>query len=232
MLHDTKLFVRRLAYMPWLLAVGLVLGWTGEAAAQVLNALNSAVTEQTGGSTLDFTVTLNPPNTDDEVTVDYRVTGGTAVAGVDFTAVSGTLTFPANQAVMQVPVQIADDALNEDAETLTLTLSNPQNATINPTDDANGGATGEGTIHDNDPLPSVSVEAASATEGSSVAFTLTLSAESGRTVTVSYTADAGDGDTATAGTDFTAVAATAVTFAPGQTEQTVLVTTVERGPRG
>ena len=33
MLHNTKLLMRRLAYMPWLLAAGLVLGWSGVAVA-------------------------------------------------------------------------------------------------------------------------------------------------------------------------------------------------------
>ena len=32
MIH-TKLLIRRLAYVPWLLAVGLVVGWAGEAEA-------------------------------------------------------------------------------------------------------------------------------------------------------------------------------------------------------
>ena len=36
MIHDTKLFVRRLAYTPWLLVAGLLLGWAGEAVAQTL----------------------------------------------------------------------------------------------------------------------------------------------------------------------------------------------------
>ena len=33
MIH-TKSLIRRLAYVPWLLAFGLVLGWAGEAQAQ------------------------------------------------------------------------------------------------------------------------------------------------------------------------------------------------------
>ena len=37
MLHNTKLLMRRLAYVPWLLAVGLVLGWAGEAVADPLD---------------------------------------------------------------------------------------------------------------------------------------------------------------------------------------------------
>ena len=35
MIH-TKSLVRRLAYVPWLLAFGLVLGWAGEAQAQAI----------------------------------------------------------------------------------------------------------------------------------------------------------------------------------------------------
>ena len=42
MIHHTKLFVRRLAYTPWLLAAGLVLGWAGAAAAQDRNGLSVA----------------------------------------------------------------------------------------------------------------------------------------------------------------------------------------------
>ena len=34
MIH-TKSLIRRLAYVPWLLAFGLVLGWAGEAQAQI-----------------------------------------------------------------------------------------------------------------------------------------------------------------------------------------------------
>ena len=37
MIH-TKLLIRRLAYVPWLLAFGLVLGWAGEAQAQILSS--------------------------------------------------------------------------------------------------------------------------------------------------------------------------------------------------
>ena len=39
MIH-TKLLIRRLAYVPWLLAFGLVLGWAGEAQAAIKLTLN------------------------------------------------------------------------------------------------------------------------------------------------------------------------------------------------
>ena len=38
MIH-TKSLIRRLAYVPWLLAFGLVLGWAGEAQAQIMMQL-------------------------------------------------------------------------------------------------------------------------------------------------------------------------------------------------
>ena len=42
MIH-TKLLIRRLAYVPWLLAFGLVLGWAGEAQAQITQSLWTSV---------------------------------------------------------------------------------------------------------------------------------------------------------------------------------------------
>ena len=54
MIH-TKLLIRRLAYVPWLLAAGLVLGWAGEAAAIDLSLSNDDVREDAG--TTEITVT-------------------------------------------------------------------------------------------------------------------------------------------------------------------------------
>ena len=41
MIH-TKLLIRRLAYVPWLLAFGLVLGWAGEAQAAITLTLDKS----------------------------------------------------------------------------------------------------------------------------------------------------------------------------------------------
>ena len=57
-------------------------------------------------------------------------------------------------------------------------------------------------------------------------FTVEL-AESGKEVTVKWAASAQSGDTAIAGTDFTAVAATTLTFTAGQTAKTLTVATTE-----
>ena len=56
MIH-TKSLIWRLAYVPWLLAFGLVLGWAGEAAAQEvrLSANVSEVREDGGPVTITVT---------------------------------------------------------------------------------------------------------------------------------------------------------------------------------
>ena len=58
-------------------------------------------------------------------------------------------------------------------------------------------------------------------------FTVTLSAASTQTVTVDWATSVETGDTATAGTDFTAVPATTLTFMPGDTTATFTVSTVD-----
>ncbi|MCZ0936891.1 MAG: SwmB domain-containing protein [Gemmatimonadetes bacterium] len=71
--------------------------------------------------------------------------------------------------------------------------------------------------------PSLSVSDASATEGSAVVFTVSLSRTSSQQVTVAY---ATSGVTATSGTDFTAASGT-LTFAPNETSKTVSVATTD-----
>ena len=78
-------------------------------------------------------------------TVDYATADGTATAGEDYTATSGTLTFGPGESLKTVSVPVLDDALDEGEETFTLRLSNARGAQI-----ADGEATG--TIKNSDPL--------------------------------------------------------------------------------
>ena len=116
---------------------------------------------------------------------------------------------------------ILDDALDEPDETFTLEIYDFENATA-------GNTRVTITIEDDDDPPSVSVADAEAAEGDAVEFAVTLSAPSGKTVTVDWEADTLDleGDTALAGTDFTA-ASTTLTFMPSETAKTVTVQTTE-----
>jgi CSLREA domain-containing protein len=151
-------------------------------------------------------------------TVDYTSTNGTAVAGNDYTAAGGTLTFGAADTSKTIVIPIANDALDEPDETFSVTLSNAGGATIGAP------ATATVTITDDDPAPSLSISDVHAAEGNGGTTTLTfdvsLSAASGRQVTVDYTtAD----QTANAGSDYGARFGT-LTFAPGETAKTIAVT--------
>ena len=73
--------------------------------------------------------------------MDYATSDGTAQAGSDYTAASGKLTFNAGDTSQTVQVTVLTDQEDESDETLTLTLSNPSQATL---DDA----TATGTIED------------------------------------------------------------------------------------
>ena len=168
------------------------------------------------GEAVAFTVSLSPASSQ-QVTVDYATSDGTAAAGSDYTAQSGTLTFAANEISQTVSVATTDDSVDEDDETFTLTLSSPTNATL-------GDATATGTINDNDEsLPSVSVSGASASEGEAVAFTVSLSPASSQQVTVDYATSDG---TAAAGSDYTAQSGT-LTFAANETSKTVSIATTD-----
>ena len=87
---------------------------------------------------IDFTVTLDEAASR-TVTVDYATSDGTADAGDDYTADSGTLSFSAGTTSKTISVAIEDDIKNESDETFTVTLSNPSSADL-------GTATATGTI--------------------------------------------------------------------------------------
>ena len=187
-----------------------------------LQAVDASATE---GGSVAFTVMLSEPVTDAEVTVDYTVTAaaGDTATTADFAAVTAaaTLTFSPGATTRTVTVATTQDTADEPDETFTLTLSNPSaNAGISDT-------TATGTIDDDDAPPSLSVAPASADEGQGLVFTVSLTAASGKEVTVDYaTADgtATTSSTATGGRDYTARSGT-LTFAPGDTEKTVTVAT-------
>jgi CSLREA domain-containing protein len=82
-----------------------------------------------GAGTANIMVYLNLPS-GDTVTVDYATSNGTATAGSDYSARSGTLTFAPGVTNRSFSVPINDDTLDEGDETVNLTLSNATNALI------------------------------------------------------------------------------------------------------
>jgi hypothetical protein len=95
-----------------------------------------------GSQPANFTVSLAKASAL-RVSVAYATADGTATAGSDYTATSGTLVFAPGQTSKTVAVPILGDTAYESDETFTLTLSNPVNATL-------GTATATGTIANDD----------------------------------------------------------------------------------
>ena len=128
-------------------ADGRALSNTLSATVQGPPALNVADARAVEGqdASLDFVVTLSRAASW-TVSVDYATADGSAAAGEDYSATSGTLTFAAGETTKTVRVAVLDDVVNDGEETLTLTLSNPSGAWIE-----DGEASG--TIENSDPLP-------------------------------------------------------------------------------
>ena len=98
--------------------------------APSLSIIDVTVTEGHAGTTsATFTVTLAPAS-GATVTVGYATSDGTATAGSDYTAASGTLTFAPQQATQTITVPVQGDGAIEPNETFTVTLSVPTNARI------------------------------------------------------------------------------------------------------
>jgi hypothetical protein len=181
-----------------------------------LSIADTAVVEGNAGTAeAVFTVTLSEPSSQ-VVTVDFATGNGTAAAGSDYQATSGTLTFAPGQTSQLVSVLVNGDVLHEASETFLVTLTGASNASI-----ADG--QGVGTITDDDAAPVVSVGDVSVAEGQSgttaASFVVSLSAASGLPVTVGFATGNG---TAAAGSDYQAASGT-LTFTPGQTSRMVSV---------
>ena len=101
--------------------------------------------EEGPGAVLSFAVSLSR-RIGRTITVDYATSDGTATAGTDYTATSGTLTFAPGENSATIEVPVIDDAHDEGDETLTLVLSNASGAYI-----ADDKATG--TIKNSDLMP-------------------------------------------------------------------------------
>ena len=119
-----------------------------------------AEVDEDAGAPIQFAVTLDrAPRY--PVSVDWATEDGTATAGEDYTAASGTLAFAVGETDKTITVEVLDDDADEGEETFLVKLSNPQGAHI-----ADGEATG--TIVNSDPLP----RAWTARFGRTVAFHL------------------------------------------------------------
>lgn len=153
------------------------------------------------------------------VSVDFAVTGGTAVSGTDFTIAAGTLTFAPGETAKVLPNTILDNTTVQTSRTIILTLSNPSGIALG------ANATTTYTILDDDASTvSITASDATATEaaGNPGRFTITRSGGIANALTVNLTITG----TATNGTDYDAIPTTA-NFAGGQSSLTIAVTPID-----
>ena len=206
-----------------------------------LTASNSGVTDSdTGTGTINnddgsATVTINDASASEgesmtfTITLDKAVSGGFTVtpsytngtaASTDYTANTNAISFTGTKDESKTfTVSTKEDAILEANETFTVSLT-ASNAGVTTTD------TGTGTIN-NDDSAAVTINDASADEGDSMTFTITLdkAVQGGLTVTPSYTKGTAANDDYTANTTaltFTGTADETKTFTVSTTQDAVL----------
>ena len=208
---------------------------------------------QSGTTPMVFTVALSMAPTQ-TVTVDYQTLDGTsgadAVAGSDYVARSGTLTFQPTERFKTIPIDVIGDTEVEGDETFQVVLSNPVNTVLGaPLPGLSPRATGT-ILNDDEPfvglrsaesparievrmLPPIGPVAVGALEGDTgtrtLAFPVVLTQHAFTDVDVQYQVVSPPGviisglGTATAGVDFVAKSGT-LTFVAGEVSKTIDVT--------
>lgn len=178
-----------------------------------------------------FDVTLSA-RSEQTVTVAYATEDGTAIRGSDYTTTEGTLTFQPGTTRQTIEVPTLEDDIEESDEGFTVTLRDPEGATL-------GSGTGTGTIADTDGggdligdgdgdggsggLPALSIGDAAVMEGETAEFVVTLTPVAGYAVTVGYATEDG---TALEGSDYAGMTGT-LRFDPGDTTRRVRIPVLE-----
>jgi hypothetical protein len=197
-------------------AVGTI---NNDDAVPVLQVTSPSVTEGTGPgtTTMTFNLSLDRPT---QVACNFNYEtfdNATATGGVDYDNLTGgTVSFNATNQTASANVNIIRDAITEGTETFVLdTFGEPFDCDINQ-DNAVGSI-----IDDDAPaLPVLSINSVSATEGSNLTFTLSLSANAAQVVSGTVSTSNG---TATAGSDYSALSSVPFSIGVGSASTTVTV---------
>lgn len=120
----------------------------------VLSIAGTTVVEGSSGSTNADLVVMLSPAAASNVTVHYATLNGSAMAGSDYTAKSGTLTFAPGETSKTTSIVVLGDGVEESSESFSVVLSSLTGATI-------GTATGTVTIPNDDLPPGATVEVGS-----------------------------------------------------------------------
>jgi peptidoglycan-N-acetylglucosamine deacetylase len=187
-------------------------------AVPALRIDDARVTEGSNGlSPMTFVLSLSVP-TSGQVAVNWATEDGSARAGLDYVAASGTVRFPPGSTTATVQVQVVGDRLDEHDERLRVRLSAPVGARPSR-------ALARGTIVDDDPLVGVLVGDGTAVESVSPAVArVRIERPSGKRVVVEVATRDGTGR---AGTDYVPKRKT-IAFRPGVTERFVAIALIDR----
>lgn len=179
---------------------------------------SSAYSVPESGGSIVITITRTGGSTG-ATTANYTTSSGSAGGSSDYTQNTGSLTFADGETSKTFTVGIINDTVDENDESFSVfiinvtgtgSLGSPNSATV--------------TIQDDDAPPSLSIGDAVQIEGNSgtrsMVFPVTLSAVSGKQITVNYSSADG---TASAGPDFVGVSGSFTLFS-GQTSATIFVT--------
>ncbi len=158
-------------------------------------------------------------NLDNVVSFDYSIVGVDAIDGEDFIASSGTLTFEAQQTLVEIPVVILNDSVPETTEAFNVLIGEPS-----PGGELGAIRTAVIAIQDDDAVAPNTIDFSQSAydireDGGVATITVFRSSGSDQVATVDYAT--GD-DYARAGSDYASASGT-LTFVPGETSQTFTV---------
>ncbi|HEX2834251.1 MAG TPA: Calx-beta domain-containing protein [Thermoanaerobaculia bacterium] len=183
----------------------------------------SAATYNVGEAGPFVTITVTRTGgSDGAVSIDYATSDGSAAAGFDYTAASGTLNWADGESTSKTfDIAIADDSTYEGSETVNLALSNPGGY-------AELGTPGTAvlTINDNDTQPSMSIDSVTMLEGApatTASFSFTVSLSNLSAFAASATVNTADGTATVANGDYDAITNGTITIPAGTLSTNVVV---------
>ena len=177
---------------------------------------SSEVDESKGSASLKVRIEAPEKNI---VAVKYKVTGGTAAGdGEDYSLADGTLTFNPGEITKVIPVNIVDDNIDEEDETIEVELYDPINGTLGSQ------KTHTLTIKDNDTSSISFVKASSSIDEAETPLVIkvTLSNPSSREISVALSING----TAIEGEDFI-INKNQILFEPGETDKKIFVDIID-----
>ncbi|MFA6027570.1 MAG: Calx-beta domain-containing protein [Patescibacteria group bacterium] len=155
-----------------------------------------------------------------DITVPYIVTGTATGGATDYSITASPITITAGNTTADITVTITNDTLDEDDETVIVTMGDPTNgikgATIEHT----------GTITDNDSAPTVTFTSAlqsGAENVGTMTITAELSTASGKNVSIPYTIA---GTATGSGTDYS-ITASPISITAGNTTANITITVTD-----